>query len=129
MLSGIGRSLDLAAVGIKPIVDLPEVGQNLVDHPLLPMQWNANSSETLDPLFRGGEALDSALEQYYANGTGRLAANGVSNHMCVFFYHGSNLIADEGDRAFYRLPENSSVLAEFEDPTSGPGYVVYVFLQ
>ncbi|KAK0441966.1 aryl-alcohol oxidase-like protein [Armillaria borealis] len=104
MLSGIGRSLDLAAVGIQPIVDLPEVGQNLVDHPLLPIQWNANSSETLDPIFRGGEALDAALEQYHANGTGRLAANGVSNHM-----------------AFYRLPENSSVLAEFEDPTSGPG--------
>ncbi|KAK0433666.1 GMC oxidoreductase-domain-containing protein, partial [Armillaria borealis] len=90
MLSGIGRSLDLAAVGIQPIVDLPE--------------WNANSNETLDPLFRGGEALDAALEQYHANGTGRLAANGVSNNM-----------------AFYRLPENSSVLAEFEDPTSGPG--------
>ncbi|KAK0463271.1 aryl-alcohol-oxidase from pleurotus Eryingii [Desarmillaria tabescens] len=104
MLSGIGRSLDLAAVGINPIVDLPEVGQNLVDHPLLPIQWNANSNETLDPLGRGGAAFDAALEQYHANGTGRLAANGVSNHM-----------------AFYRLPENSSVLAEFEDPTSGPG--------
>ncbi|KAK0463274.1 aryl-alcohol oxidase-like protein [Desarmillaria tabescens] len=104
MLSGIGRSLDLTAVGINPIVDLPEVGQNLVDHPLLPIQWNANSNETLDPLFRGGAAFDAALEQYHANGTGRLAANGVSNNM-----------------AFYRLPENSSVLAEFEDPTSGPG--------
>ncbi|PBK92975.1 aryl-alcohol oxidase-like protein [Armillaria gallica] len=103
MLSGIGRSLDLAAVDIQPIVDLPEVGQNLVDHPLLPIQWNVNSSETLDPIFRGGEALDAALEQYHPNGTGRLAANGVSNHM-----------------AFNRLPENFSVLAEFEDPTSGP---------
>ncbi|KAK0200053.1 aryl-alcohol oxidase-like protein [Desarmillaria ectypa] len=104
MLSGIGRSLDLTAVGITPIVDLPEVGQNLVDHPLLPIQWNANSNETLDPIFRGGKAFDTALEQYNANGTGRLAANGVSNHM-----------------SFFRLPENSSVLAEFGDPTSGPG--------
>ncbi len=129
MLSGIGKRQDLIAVGIQPIVDLPEVGQNLTDHPLLPIQWNANSNETLDPISRGGEALDAALEQYHANGTGRLAANGVSNHMCVFFDHGSGLIADESDRAFYRLPENSSVLAEFGDPTSGPGYVVYAFLQ
>lgn len=104
MLSGIGRSLDLAAVGIKPIIDLPEVGQNLVDHPLLPIQWNVDSNGTMDPIYRAEAALEAALEQYYANGTGRLAANGVSTQM-----------------AFLRLPENSSILAEFGDPTSGPG--------
>ncbi|KAK0231638.1 hypothetical protein EDD85DRAFT_956392 [Armillaria nabsnona] len=88
---------DSYALWNQPIVDLPVVGKNLADHPLLLIQWKANSSETLDPIFRGGEALDAALKQYHANGTGRFAANGVSNHMCTFFDHESDLIADEGD--------------------------------
>lgn len=84
MLSGIGDSTGLRAVGVKPLVDLPEVGKNLIDHPLLSIQWNANSNNTMDPLLRGGNAFQDSLLQYDVNRTGRLAANGVSNHMYVF---------------------------------------------
>lgn len=34
MLSGIGRAADLRALGIRPVVNLPGVGQNLQDHVL-----------------------------------------------------------------------------------------------
>jgi choline dehydrogenase len=34
MLSGIGAGAALAQVGIAPLVDLPEVGRNLQDHPI-----------------------------------------------------------------------------------------------
>ncbi|KAF9034468.1 aryl-alcohol oxidase-like protein [Hymenopellis radicata] len=104
LLSGIGPAAELAQVGIDSIVDLAEVGKNLVDHPLLPIQWNTNSNNTLDPFFRPGPALDAALDEYHQNKSGPLAANGVSNHM-----------------GFFRFPEDSEILAEFDDPTSGPG--------
>ncbi len=35
MLSGIGRAEDLRALGLTPVVDLPGVGENFQDHPLL----------------------------------------------------------------------------------------------
>jgi len=101
LLSGIGPKDELSQLGIKTIVDSPQVGKNLVDHPILPIQWTANSNNTFDPINRGGIALDDALKDYYTTGKGRLAANGVSNHM-----------------AFFRLPENSSLLAT-GDPSVG----------
>lgn len=33
MLSGIGRAQELARLGIEPLLDLPEVGANLIEHP------------------------------------------------------------------------------------------------
>ncbi|KAF8905628.1 hypothetical protein CPB85DRAFT_1315263 [Mucidula mucida] len=104
LLSGIGPAEELAQVGIDSILDLPEVGKNLVDHPLLPIQWSTNGNNTLDPIIRQGPAFNAALDEYHQNKSGPLAANGVSNHM-----------------GFFRFPEDSDILAEFDDPTSGPG--------
>jgi len=101
LLSGIGPKDELSQLGIKAIVDSPQVGKNLVDHPILPVQWTVNSNNTFDPINRGGIALEDALKDYYTTGKGRLAANGVSNHM-----------------AFFRLPEDSSLLAA-GDPSRG----------
>lgn len=41
LLSGIGPAEDLRALGIKPVVDLPGVGQNLQDHLMLLTYWPA----------------------------------------------------------------------------------------
>lgn len=53
MLSGIGPAHDLTNLGIKPILDLPGVGQNLHDHPAVFMQAITNvpsyNTETLPP--------------------------------------------------------------------------------
>ena len=101
LLSGIGPKDELSQLGINTIIDSPQVGKNLVDHPILPIQWTANSNNTFDPILRGGVALEDALNEYYTTGKGRLAANGVSNHM-----------------AFFRLPEDSPLLAP-GDPSVG----------
>ncbi|KAF7420885.1 hypothetical protein PC9H_011403 [Pleurotus ostreatus] len=104
MLSGIGDAAELRQVGITPVVDLPEVGKNLQDHPLVPIQWTVNSNRTMDALLRGDPvALDEGMELYNTNRSGRLAANGVSNHM-----------------SFFRLPKNSPVLRKYGDPSPGP---------
>jgi choline dehydrogenase len=44
MLSGIGPADQLRAVGITPIVDLPGVGQHLLDHPYVMTVWDTNEA-------------------------------------------------------------------------------------
>ncbi|KAJ3572197.1 hypothetical protein NP233_g3243 [Leucocoprinus birnbaumii] len=67
-------------------------------------RFNGRPTATIpsDPILRGGAALEAGLQEYYASGSGRLAANGVSNHM-----------------AFFRLPDDSPILAANGDPGSG----------
>ncbi|MCW3834717.1 GMC family oxidoreductase [Sphingomonas canadensis] len=46
MLSGIGPADDLREVGVAPVIDLPGVGRNLMEHPMFPMMWLANRKDT-----------------------------------------------------------------------------------
>jgi choline dehydrogenase len=46
MLSGIGPADELTALGINPIHDLPGVGKNLSEHPIVGMQFEANTTDT-----------------------------------------------------------------------------------
>ncbi|GLB41038.1 putative GMC oxidoreductase family protein [Lyophyllum shimeji] len=42
--SGVGNAKFLASLGIKSVVDLPGVGENLSEQTLVPLQWQLNSS-------------------------------------------------------------------------------------
>jgi choline dehydrogenase len=44
MLSGIGPANQLDAVGVRPIVDLPGVGQHLLDHPFVMTVWDTSAA-------------------------------------------------------------------------------------
>ncbi|KAF8075357.1 aryl-alcohol oxidase precursor [Lyophyllum atratum] len=68
--SGIGNSKSLKALGIKPIVDLPDVGENLSDHPVVGNPFLANSTDTFESIRRNTKLTDDALEQWRANKTG-----------------------------------------------------------
>ncbi|KAH0583235.1 hypothetical protein H2248_011115 [Termitomyces sp. 'cryptogamus'] len=68
--SGIGDSKSLKALGIKPLVDLPDVGQNLADHPVVGNLWLANSTNTFETLRRSESLEDDALAQWQTNKTG-----------------------------------------------------------
>ena len=46
MLSGIGPADELAAQGIEVVTDLPGVGQNLQDHPIVSAGWPVTRGET-----------------------------------------------------------------------------------
>ena len=46
MLSGIGPARDLAALGIEPVLDLPGVGRNLIEHPRMAMLFDATRPVT-----------------------------------------------------------------------------------
>ncbi|TFK37738.1 aryl-alcohol-oxidase from pleurotus Eryingii [Crucibulum laeve] len=104
MLSGIGNGPSLVKVGIKPIVSLPEVGQNLQDHPIVGLQYVVpDDANTIDPITLGTDpnALNVALAQWTANRTGVLSSTG-GNHI-----------------GFFRVPSNSSLLKN-GDPSGGP---------
>jgi choline dehydrogenase len=46
LLSGIGPAEDLRQFGIEPVLDLPGVGRNLQEHPILPIMWKARTTRT-----------------------------------------------------------------------------------
>ena len=47
MLSGIGPAEALRRSGVTPLLDLPAVGRNLQDHPMLTVLWAVSDSDTL----------------------------------------------------------------------------------
>jgi len=72
MVSGIGSKKQLKKHGIKVIKDLPGVGQNLQDHPLVGMTYNITSSnfETLETALTG-----ESFVQWLTTGTGAFGTN------------------------------------------------------
>ncbi|KAJ7214816.1 aryl-alcohol-oxidase from pleurotus Eryingii, partial [Mycena pura] len=103
MLSGIGPKAQLAALGIKTALDVPDVGQNLQDQTFLALQWEVNGLfPTLTAFLDDPAALGAALAQWAADRTGPAAGNTVVNTV-----------------AFLRLAANASLLAG-GDPAAGP---------
>jgi choline dehydrogenase len=79
MLSGIGPADELSKHGITPLVDLPGVGQNLIEHPFLPMTWRA-LPQTFKCELRADRAAVSTL-RWALFGTGPFAANGAAGNI------------------------------------------------
>ncbi|GKT45167.1 putative GMC-type oxidoreductase [Colletotrichum spaethianum] len=65
MLSGIGPKEHLRSFGIETIVDSPHVGQNLLDHPIMPHVFKLKDGYGLDQhLLRAGPEKDGAVSSY-----------------------------------------------------------------
>jgi choline dehydrogenase len=69
MLSGLGRPDELAALGIAPVAEVPDVGRNLEDHPVAGAAW---AVRTHDSLFG---ALTPENLARFADGQGPLTSN------------------------------------------------------
>ena len=65
MLSGIGPDDMLSKKGIKTLLDQPNLGKNLRDHPQVPLTWQVQKGQESDPDLRG---VDVAI-RYTANGS------------------------------------------------------------
>lgn len=72
MLSGIGPSNVLMDFNIPVLVDAPEVGANLQDHPIIPLVCRTHGKLT----FKSAESVSNLL-RYLLFGRGMLASNGV----------------------------------------------------
>ncbi|OIW28942.1 alcohol oxidase [Coniochaeta ligniaria NRRL 30616] len=65
LLSGIGPKDALSAFGISQVVESPNVGQNLLDHPILPHVFRLKDGHGLDNhLLRAGLEKDAAAAAY-----------------------------------------------------------------
>jgi choline dehydrogenase len=75
LLSGIGPKSELAAHGIKQLVESPHVGQNLLDHPILAHVFKLKDGYGLDDhLLRAGPMHDGVIAAYRRNKTGPLSS-------------------------------------------------------
>ncbi|KAI9435478.1 aryl-alcohol-oxidase from pleurotus Eryingii [Lactarius indigo] len=110
MLSGIGDSTHLSQFNIQTIVDLPDVGKNMQDHPLLPNVFSVNSNFTNDDIGRNATLFQNNLAQWEASHTGPFAAS----------------IAD--NIGWSRLPKTSTIFKKARDPSSGPQAPHYEFI-
>ncbi|KAJ6494966.1 aryl-alcohol-oxidase from pleurotus Eryingii [Mycena vulgaris] len=105
--SGIGNSSTLKSLGIKPLHDLPSVGQNLTDHSLLSISFLVNSNDTYETAGRNATLAAEQLTQWNTTRTGPLVDNSLS-HM-----------------GWLRIPDNSSIFERFPDPAAGPNTAHY----
>ncbi|TGO44027.1 hypothetical protein BOTNAR_0999g00020 [Botryotinia narcissicola] len=77
--SGVGDPKKLEKVGVKPVVDLPGVGQNFQDHYLTFSVYRAKpGTESFDDFARGVPEVQKAVfDEWNLKGTGPLATNGI----------------------------------------------------
>ncbi|KDR74421.1 hypothetical protein GALMADRAFT_250359 [Galerina marginata CBS 339.88] len=80
--SGIGDAAALTALNITVVQDLPSVGKNLSDHPVLIGNWNRTAPDTIEhwnPAVNASAASE-ALAQWTSNRTGQYA-DGLTNQI------------------------------------------------
>ncbi|KAG6917147.1 hypothetical protein DXG01_003660 [Tephrocybe rancida] len=99
--SGIGESTELRAVGVKPVLQIHDVGKNFSEQPLLFASWLVNFNDTLDEIFINSELKAKVLQQWETNQPGPLSTTGASHVI------------------FGRLPDNSSIFQTVPDPAAG----------
>ncbi|KAJ7708169.1 alcohol oxidase [Mycena rosella] len=99
--SGIGNSATLTSLGIKPLHNLPSVGQNFTDHTLLSVGFFVNSNNTYETAERNATLAAQELTQWNTTRTGPDVDNPVS-HL-----------------GWLRVL-NTSIFEQFPDPAAGP---------
>jgi choline dehydrogenase-like flavoprotein len=103
LLSGLGSASQLRSVGIEPILDLPAVGANLIDHVLACPTFSVNTTLTYDDVLRNATVAAETLQQWNTTMQGQYV-DGVANQL-----------------GWLKVPQNESIWNEVtEDPSSGP---------
>ncbi|RFU82169.1 gmc oxidoreductase [Trichoderma arundinaceum] len=90
-LSGIGSASLLQKLGIDAVVDNPAVGENLQDHPMVPLNIEAQDGVLGAESFRQPEVLEWAMNEWISgrggplssgiNGTAFLSSQSIAHHI------------------------------------------------
>ncbi|KAJ6551249.1 alcohol oxidase [Mycena capillaripes] len=110
MHSGIGNFTTLTSVGIKPVHNLPSVGQNLSDHTFVFLSFLVNSKDTYETASRNATLAAEQFVQWETTRTGPLVN------------------APGSQLGWLRIPDNSSIFERFPDPAAGPNTAHYELL-
>lgn len=102
LLSGIGPDSAFEHSNIQQIMNSPDVGQRLADHPLVPNYFSVSSTGTWDQVLRNGSLFNDTLGEW------------ISTRQGLFVDSPGNTLA------FTRLPQNSLAFQNTKDPAAGP---------
>ena len=113
LLSGIGNRtrLEQEPLSIATVLDLPDVGQHMQDHPQIANFFLVNSNSTFDDVLRSTSLANEWLTEWEAKREG------------LYVDSRSSMIG------FIRLAEDSRILKTFGDPTAGngSGHIEFLF--
>ncbi|PBK63887.1 alcohol oxidase [Armillaria solidipes] len=107
-LSGIGNATLLKGLGISSLIDLPNVGENLQDHPAMGVQYEMNEGVfTFDALLNNATLALEQNELYNKTGTGLLAATNAALAFIPFSEEESEDILTTFDIARQSFPNRT----------------------
>ncbi|KAJ7185852.1 aryl-alcohol oxidase [Mycena filopes] len=102
MHSGIGDEASLTRLGIPTLLDLPSVGRNATDQPLVGATWSVNSTETADPITQNATLFNEVFAQWNRSHTGPFSVI-TTTHI-----------------AWLRVADEEFRLNNFTDESAGP---------
>ncbi|KAK0447227.1 alcohol oxidase [Armillaria borealis] len=109
-LSGIGNATLLEGLGIPSLIDLPNVGENLQDHPAMGVQYEMNEGVfTFDALLNNATLALEQNELYNKTGTGLLAATNAALAFIPFSEGDSEDILTTFDTARHSFPDRTAL--------------------
>ncbi|PBK86342.1 alcohol oxidase, partial [Armillaria gallica] len=109
-LSGIGNATLLEDLGISSLIDLPNVGENLQDHPAMGVQYEMNEGVlTFDALSNNATFALEQSELYNKTGTGLLAATNAALAFIPFSEEDSEDILTTFDEARNSFPDRTAL--------------------
>lgn len=117
-LSGIGNSRELEGLGIKPIVHLPGVGENLQDHLEVYIQHTCTQAVSMNPAMKWWRKPDIGLRWLFRKGPA------ATNHFEAGGFIRSNETVTYPNLMFHFLP--LAVRYDGTAPSSGHGYQIHV---
>lgn len=108
--SGIGDSKALKSAGVKPVVNLVDVGENMSDHAFLGNGWQVNSTNTFDDFNRNATIRAQEINKWETTGTGFLVDT-ITSHV-----------------GFVRMEKDHPIFKTTPDPSAGSTSAHYELL-
>ncbi|KAK7754331.1 hypothetical protein SLS62_003624 [Diatrype stigma] len=121
-LSGIGNADLLQKLGVDVVVDNPQVGKNLQNHPLTGVSFEVRDDvDTLDPFFRSEPGAVAAEMEAYAKGTGSLGTSNIISSAQLPF---PGIATKEGQQEVNQLLRNLNAETDAaRNPPANPAFV------
>jgi choline dehydrogenase len=117
-LSGVGNAVELAELGIDPVVDLPGVGENMQDHLEVYIQYSSKQAVSMQPYLAWWRKPIIGLQWVFGRGPG------VSNQFEAGGFVRSNDGVDRPNLMFHFLP--LAIRYDGSVPSSGHGYQLHL---